>query len=262
MITLSCSGGEMQQKKITYSSLKDIPDAAWEKLSQKTIYFGHQSVGLNILDGFKDLMEVNPKLRLNIVETTDVNNFTNGIFAHSRVGQNLDPIVKIDEFVKVLDMGVGKRADAVALKFCYLDIAKNTDIIGVFDYYKKEVNKLKNLNPELEIIHFTMPLTVSKTSWKTWIKKVIGKKEFWEFDDNIKRNQYNEMLVKEYQGKAPILDIAKIESSMQDGSRQSFELNRVTYYSMVPEYTKDGGHLNEIGRKKVAEQFLLLLANL
>jgi hypothetical protein len=31
---------------------------------------------------------------------------------------------------------------------------------------------------------------------------------------------------------------------------------------MVPEYTTDGGHLNEIGRKKIAEQFLILLAKL
>ena len=35
-----------------------------------------------------------------------------------------------------------------------------------------------------------------------------------------------------------------------------------TFYAMAPEYTYDGGHLNELGRKKVAEQLLILLANL
>ena len=39
-IFLSC-GGEMEQKKITYSSLQDVPDSAWEKLSTQKIYFGH-----------------------------------------------------------------------------------------------------------------------------------------------------------------------------------------------------------------------------
>jgi lysophospholipase L1-like esterase len=29
---------------------------------------------------------------------------------------------------------------------------------------------------------------------------------------------------------------------------------------MVPEYTDDGGHLNEKGRKRVAEQMLIILA--
>jgi hypothetical protein len=65
----------------------------------------------------------------------------------------------------------------------------------------------------------------------------MGKKGFWEYSENIKRNQYNEMLIKEYKGKEPILDIAGIESTKPDGSRQSFELDGVTYYSMVPEYT-------------------------
>jgi hypothetical protein len=59
-----------------------------------------------------------------------------------------------------------------------------------------------------------------------------------------------------------IIDIAKIESTYPDGSRCSFTMDGKTYYSMVPEYTSDGGHLNETGRKKVAEQFLILPANL
>jgi hypothetical protein len=43
-----CSGGEMEQNKIIYTHLKDIPDSAWENLSKKKIYFGHQSIGNNI----------------------------------------------------------------------------------------------------------------------------------------------------------------------------------------------------------------------
>jgi lysophospholipase L1-like esterase len=33
-----------------------------------------------------------------------------------------------------------------------------------------------------------------------------------------------------------------------------------TYYHLVPDYTNDGGHLNETGRKLVAEQLLLTIA--
>ena len=58
------------------------------------------------------------------------------------------------------------------------------------------------------------------------------------------------------------LILQKYNPPYPDGTRCSFTKDGKTYYSMVPEYTTDGGHLNEIGRKKVAEQFLILLANL
>lgn len=106
-----------------------------------------------------------------------------------------------------------------------------------------------------------MPLTVNRESWKTKIKKILGKTNIWEYEANTNRNRFNQLMIEAYQGKEPLLDIAKIESTKPDGSRQAFDQNGVTYYSMAPEYTYDNGHLNEIGRKKVAEQFLLLLLN-
>ncbi len=103
---------------------------------------------------------------------------------------------------------------------------------------------------------------MTKTSIKTWIKKIIGKKDIWEYDDNIKRNQYNQLLKEYYEGKEPVFDLAKIESTYPDGKRCTFEKDGKTYYSLVSEYTSDGGHLNEKGRKIVAEKLLVFLANL
>ena len=251
----------MSEKNISYDAIKDVPASTWEKLSQKKIYFGHQSVGFNIMDGVQDLMKEHPAIKLNIVETSDASDFNVGLFAHSRVGKNVDPKSKIDEFVSFMDKGIGKKADAAALKFCYVDVTAKTDVENILADYGKSIAQLKKQYPDMTIIHFTTPLTTSKTTWKTWIKKVMGKKEMWEYDGNIKRNQYNEILIKQYQGKEPILDIAKIESTFPDGTRSTFTKDGNTYYSMVPEYTHDGGHLNELGRIKVAEQLLLLLAN-
>jgi hypothetical protein len=252
----------MEQKKVTYNSLKDIPDAAWEKLSQKKIYFGHQSVGFNIMDGVEDLKKEYPQIKLKVVETKDSDEIKPGVLAHSRVGKNTEPETKMDEFENVLDQGVGRKADAAALKFCYVDMNGETNVEQLFNQYKNRVEKIRKQYPDLNIIHFTEPLTVTKKTWKTWLKQLMGKKDIWEFSHNIKRNKYNELLLKEYNGKDPILDIAEIESTKPDGNRQSFEVDGVTYYSLYPGYTMDGGHLNEVGRKKVAEQFLLLLANL
>ena len=259
ILIFSCSGGKMSKETIKFPSIKDIPASAWKKLTQKKIYFGHQSVGFNIIDGIKDLMKENPKIKLNIVETADQSDFGAGLFAHSRIGKNVYPKSKIDEFVEFINKGIGGKADAAALKFCYVDVKAGTNVENIFNSYSNSISKIKNKYSNLTIIHFTTPLTQRQTGIKASIKKLIGR-PVGGVDDNIKRNEYNEMLRKEYEGKGSLFDIAKIESTFPDGTRCSFTKDGKTYYSMVPEYTYDGGHLNETGRKKVAEQLLILLS--
>jgi hypothetical protein len=118
--------------------------------------------------------------------------------------------------------------------------------------------------PNTTFVHFTVPLLrKAKPSLKIWIEKILGKKkEYFDNAHNVKRNKFNDLLRKVYDGKEPLFDIAKIESTYMDGKRETFEANGKTHYSLVPEYTDDGGHLNETGRKKVAEQLLIFLANL
>jgi len=70
------------------------------------------------------------------------------------------------------------------------------------------------------------------------------------------------MLRKEYEGKEPLFDIAKFESTLPDGSRTSFSENGKIYYCLASNYTTDGGHLNDLGKKVVAEQLLLFLSKL
>ncbi len=100
-----------------------------------------------------------------------------------------------------------------------------------------------------------------QTGIKVMIKNIIGK-PIGGYNDNIKRNQLNEMITKEYKGEKPIFDLAKAEYTLKDGSKSSFSSNGKTYYSLAPDYTYDSGHLNKKGRKVVAEQLLVLLANL
>ena len=52
-------------------SIDDIPREHWAQLAQKKIFFGHRSVGYNIIDGIKDIMAERPYIKLNIVETSD-----------------------------------------------------------------------------------------------------------------------------------------------------------------------------------------------
>jgi hypothetical protein len=77
----------------------------------------------------------------------------------------------------------------------------------------------------MTVVHFTNPLTQRQTGPKAWIKKIIGR-PIGGVDDNIKRNKYNDMLINQYEGKEPIFDIAKIESTFPDSSRFSFSKDR------------------------------------
>jgi hypothetical protein len=261
----ACDGGQMSEKIISFPSIKDVPASSWERLSQMKIFFGHQSVGYNIIDGIKDLMKENPQIRLNIVETDSPSEFNASLFAHYKVGKNTDPNSKIKAFESWIVKGIGEKADIAFFKLCYVDLTTKTNVQDLFNNYKTTMSNLKKSYPETTFIHVTVPLTSEAIGIKRWvrkgkdlIKKIIGRPIY----NNINRNEFNEMLRKEYEGKAPIFDVAKVESTAPDGKRIEINEHGNTFYAMSPEYTCDGGHLNQTGRKKAAEQLLILLANI
>ncbi len=255
----SCSGDKMKETKDVSGGLNNIPLSKWNHLAQKKIYFGHQSVGYNILDGINDLMQENKQITLNIVETSDNQVFSHGVLAHSKIGKNTDPLSKIDAFETLMDSGIGSLVDIAFYKFCYVDIDAQTDIKEVFHAYRESMQRLKQKYPNVTFIHVTVPLGTSVTTWKTLIKKIMGSDSIWEYDSNIRKNEYNDLMRKEYSGKEPIFDLAEVESTYPDGRRASFSKAGRKYYCLAPEYTSDDGHLNEIGRKRVAEHLLILL---
>ncbi len=90
--------------------INNISESTWKKLSEKIIYFGHQSVGFNIVKGLEDILKENPQIKLNIVETNNPADFSTPIFAHSRIGKNTEPQSKIDAFADFMEKGIGNRA--------------------------------------------------------------------------------------------------------------------------------------------------------
>ena len=251
----------MNTKAIKLTSLNDIPKSAWEKLASKKIYFGHQSVGFNIIDGIKDLMKENPFIQLNIVETNNSKDFDKPIFAHSRVGQNMDPYSKCNAFSEFIRKGIGEKVDIAFFKFCYVDITEKYDPNKIFNYYNNTLTKLWSQYPTVKFIPVTIPLVVTQKGIKAWIKKLINR-PIKGCMDNIVRNQFNRLLRDNYNNKQPIFDLSLIESTHLNGSRSFFSKDNKIYFSLVHEYSYDGGHLNKLGRKHVAEQLLISLAKL
>ena len=262
LLVFSCSNGEhMQENKPNAKTMDAVSEQTWSLLSEKKIYFGHQSVGFNIVDGIKDIMAENEKIDLNIKETNDISAFSEPVFAHSRVGQNTDLSSKIEAFEQTIRKGVGEKADIAFFKFCYLDITEETNVQKLFESYKQTMDKLQKEFPETVFLYATVPLRTVNTSWKTWIKKLIGKDYIWEYADNIKRNEFNSMIRKAYEDTGRVFDIARAESTYTDGNRETFSYKGNDYAALVPAYTNDGGHLNELGRRQVAAHLLALMAD-
>ena len=256
----ACEEEKMSANMNTKTSIESIKTAQWENLAQKKIFFGHQSVGNNIISGIKDLMKTNNTINLHIVETENPGDFSSGIFAHHGVGQNVDSESKIKDFVRMIDQGIGGKADIAFFKFCYIDFTAETNIQGIFNDYKNAMTSLKNKYPDTQFIHCTVPLvTKVKISPISILKTMLGRDGNRH---NVARNEFNELMRKEYGGKELIFDLAVIESTYPDGSKETFEKDGKTYYSLIPQYSDDGGHLNELGRRRAAEYLLMFLVNL
>ena len=193
-----------------------------ERLTQATIYFGHQSVGENIMEGVKELIGRDPRLKLKIVENAAPERLESGFFYHGPIGKNENPASKIDDFAARIKAGVGGQAGVAFFKFCYIDIMASRNIDELFSRYQKVMAELKASYPKTTFIHVTVPLTVVQTGPKVFIKKMIGRAP-GGFEDNAKRNEYNRKLRSAYGGKEPIFDLAQIESTYTDGKRASFD---------------------------------------
>ena len=258
----------MQNQAINLSALKAVPETAWIKLSQQRILFGHQSVGYNIVQGIQELLKENPQIKLNILENSHQSEVANPGFIHFPIGRNTDPQSKIDGFANLMKQDIGKTADIAFFKLCFVDFSSSTDVSKVFSAYQTTMDALVQQFPKTTFVHVTVPLTSQPNGLKKLLKgtkkmfKQLVNQPSYDISDNKQKNEFNDLLKNTYQGKAPIFDIAGIESTFLDGKQQVYSSNGKSYLSLVPDYTYDGGHLNELGRKVVAEKLLVFLAKL
>jgi hypothetical protein len=237
-----------------------LSDRQIDALATRRVFFGHQSVGNDIVDGIRDLVKADPRIRLNIVKSRDPETVSGPAFIESEIGQNGYPQTKTQEFEKILGKGMGVQGGIAMHKYCYVDFDSSTNLRQVFEQYRTRVDALKAKYRALTIIHITVPLTTVEPLLKASIKRLLGKTT--ARDINVKRNQFNNLLLKAYKGIEPIFDLAEVESTNSDGSRSNFERDHQKIYTLSSEYTTDGGHLNELGRKRAAARLLVVLSQL
>jgi hypothetical protein len=229
---------------------------ALQKVSQGRIFFGHQSVGANIVGGIQRLAEKSGGVKLNILELGKGNLPGPNFFAHGKIGRNESPKSKCDAFQAILRSGLGNKVDVALFKFCYIDIRERDNEKAILNLYKSALETVRSEYPKVKLIAVTVPLTSNESDWKYMAKKVLGRET--ERGNNIKRNQFNELLRATFKEEA-VFDLAATESKRPDGSREIFNEEKNVYYSLVPEYSSDGSHLNDYGSQRAAKELILLL---
>lgn len=239
-------------------AFRTVTPEQWRTLGTRRLFFGHQSVGGNIIDGVKAVLADRPDIPLQVFEAAAVDSSSPPGLYEARIGRNGDPGSKTLAF----DAIVGRGGAAVGiLKFCFVDVegARNPD--SLFAAYQRNMDALRARMPGLILVHVTMPLTTTGEGRRDLLKaKLLGRPT--SYDLNVIRNRYNALLRQAYIGKEPVFDLARIESTHADGSRSFFMRGIDTVYTMAPEWTDDGGHLNDEARRMTAESFLALLATL
>jgi hypothetical protein len=241
------------------SAVDRVPEETWRRLSQRRIYFGHQSVGSNLLEGVADIRRTKPQVKFEVVETEDLAKVEGPVFAHSAVGTNCDSQGKIRDFVRRIEEAGPRGLDIAFFKFCYVDFTATTPVDELFATYRDAMATLERKHPATKFIHVTVPLMTPQTGIKAGVKRLLGKRP-WGYEENLARTRFNDRLRAEYLGKRPFLDLAAAESTFPDGTLATIRVGDRDVPFLPRCYTDDGGHLNAVGRVVGARSLLLALA--
>jgi hypothetical protein len=240
----------------TVSAADQALRAELSLLATKRIYFAHQSVGANILQGMGELA-TREDVPLRIAQVPRAAQVPSGTFGHFFVPENGAPLEKLANFKAAL--GADSGIDIALIKFCYVDIDAGTDAAALFAHYQASIAELRAENPHTVFVHVTLPLTTVQTGPKALAKRLLGRAPYGTIE-NVRREQYNTLMRAAYAGHEPLFDLARLESHAPDGTAVNVAWGGSVAPAMASAYTDDGGHLNERGRDLAARELIRVLA--
>jgi hypothetical protein len=226
---------------IDIAKVKSFPQAKMDAIGQQKWFFAHASVGGNMISGLNDLHKADAKRfqlttisvkfekDLHRAENPPASTAAGTVYECGRGNPGWDAKTAI--FVNSVQSGGwhDPAVDAVMDKYCYID--ENADA----NVYLNKLAELEKAWPRTKVVYTTIPLTTA------------------EDNDNVLRNQFNDT-VRKYckKNKKLLFDIADMEAYSPEGKLCAFTKDGKTYQKLFSGYTKDGGHLNEQGRKRIA----------
>ena len=244
------------------------------------IFFGHQSVGENILEGVRALLTAHPGA-LTIAALTGTaapepgatpsagaetaarvtrgGRRESGVLMHAKIGRNEDPASKCDDFRRIIDEGLAGPVDIALFKLCYIDIHPGTDVDALATSYTSCLDGLARRHPETAFLPVTAPLRQTPAGPGVWVRELLGRTNHTKVA-NVRRHAFNQRLRTHYAGR-PLFDLAAAEATDASGRRETFVLAGTAAESLRAAYTDDGGHLNATGRTVASIEFLRALAS-
>lgn len=265
LVLQGCQPGDTPQQKNSSKKIT-MPKPAvsdFAPIQQHRIFFMHQSVGKNLMNGVGLLAQdvgVDIPLEQRDIPGLAAGFSSNGII-HAYGGKNQFPETKIQSFAEQLTMfPENGRPNVAIMKFCFIDFDTDTDVDGLFRQYTTMIDSLEKRYPDITFAHMTVPLMAFPRSLKARIKRLLGM-SVWIDATNARREAFSQRIRNHYPANR-VFDIARYESTHPDGVREKRNEHGETIYGLVPAYTHDGSHLNATGQRYVARGFLAFLHNL
>lgn len=247
LVVLAACGSEPRSPDAPVVN-ESLSTSEHETLLSTTIFFGHQSVGRDLLAG---MVECLPELR--VVRGIDGAIVEGPVLIESSIGRNGDPRSKDQAF---LDAVSQLPEGSLALyKYCYVDMGADTDPDSLYAAYTRTLQRAADRG--VNVVAVTMPLTTVAPTWKYGLKRLTGRVTDREL--NLRRERFNRRL-RESSHPWPLIDLARLEATAPDGSMRTVSYHGVAVPVLAAEYTSDGSHLDQRGRQFVAPRFLRDLA--
>lgn len=240
----------------------EVPVATGDDLlvvGSHRVFFGHQSVGYNILDALPRVFEDGGVSAPSMLESREAP--PGPAIVHTAIGKNGDPLGKIAEFDQIMRAGVADAVDVAMVKLCYVDLREGkADVGDVFAAYRDTLAALARDYPDTAFVAATVPLTTERGPLGK-VKAALGRGDTLGPEHNVVREQFNTLMRAEYTEPGTLFDIAAVQSTDADGHRIAYRRDGKTYYALNQEYAKDPGHLNSSGGAVAASAFVAVLAD-
>jgi hypothetical protein len=224
------------------------------EVSRTKVFFGHQSVGMNLLDAVSGVYAAHgvtpPPVELDAVQPDR----DGGHIGHAFIGENEKPWLKIQDFAAKMRSDVGQWADVALMKLCYVDITYGMDTGALFALYRETLTALEREFPKVAFVHITVPLMMEQGHLSKLKSRLTGNTRYGPAE-NVARERLNARIRREYAG-GRLLDLAAIESTRPDGSRAVGRYQGQRYYHLHGGYASDSGHLNGEGARIAATAWL------
>lgn len=231
-----------------------------EAIGKTRIVFGHQSIGMNILQAMPSVFS---PFGLQAPEVASVDwpqarDTDDPVFAEIWVGTNGDALGKISDFARQID-AAAHPYDIAFMKIGPVDIKTGTDIQAVFDSYASTMDSLEKKHPKTTFLYTTSALMSEESDWSGVEASQIGVPGNAGDSDNARREQYNALVRERFGSTGRLFDLAQLESELPDGTIAAKTVDGVPSRVMNPAFTDDSLHLNSTGAEHLATAMLGLL---